>query len=188
MTDEIWEIDPENKKHVDKDIAQFILEQGEKALRHTIDVSDKATNRAFSMLLILLPVSSTIIGFLINEIKKARPYQHADIYFFCTLAIICIVALIYIIKVVYPRNTMEIGREPKNIAVSNMLQGDKSSEEKLRVIKLNEIKNCQYKIDYNRKQNAERVLLVSKITKYVGISALIAIAIYLMLLSLLASR
>lgn len=184
MTDEIWEIDPENKKHLDKDIAQFILEQGEKTLRHTIEISDKTTARAFNMLLILLPISSTVIGFLINEVKNAKSYKEIDIYFFGCITIICTVALMYVVKLIYPRKTMEIGREPKNIAVNNMLQNDKSPEEKLRVIKLNEIRNCQYKIDYNRKQNAQRIQMVSNLTKYTGISALIAVALYLTILLL----
>lgn len=187
MDDNSWKIEPEYKKKIEAELADFILEQGEKALRHTIDIADKTTNRAFTIVLILLPIISTVIALLVNAMKSPDKYQTLDICFFSILLFMCSLSLFYLVKLVFPRFFMTFGREPKDIIVREMLENDLSPEKKLLAFKFNEIKNCQSKIDYNKCQNSKRILVLSRILKLLGLSAIIAIVLYLMILYLLES-
>lgn len=188
MSNETWSIDPENKKQIDGNLAGFIIEHADKSLRHTIEVADKATNRAFTLLLILLPITSTFIGLLVNEIKEKHKYRTLDLYFFGILIIICLTALGMLVKLIFPRDSMVAGREPKDILTNEMLQNELSAEKKLLAFKFNEIKNYQFRITYNRQQNAQRISSISHILRWTGIAAFTAIITYLIILYQLAAQ
>ncbi|MES2454004.1 MAG: hypothetical protein V4594_00610 [Bacteroidota bacterium] len=183
MSNDVWNINSENKEHIDRDMAQFVLEQADKSLKHTIDIADKATNRAFTLLLIYLPVTSTLVGILINEIKESHKFRILDIYFLGSLVVVCMVALLALIRLIFPRASMVLGREPKDILTNDMLQNSLTAENKLKAFHLNEIKNYQARITYNREQNAKRIALISTILKWTGIAAFISIITYLIILS-----
>jgi hypothetical protein len=182
MEDAIWQIESELKKKIDLDLANFILDAGEKSLKHTIDIADKTTNRAFTVVLILIPVISTVIGLLINSLKGTEKFRSLDCIFLSILIILMAITLGFLFKLVFPRLFMVLGREPKDIITPGMLMNDLEDKKKLLAFKLNEIKNCQNRISYNRIQNAKRIRELSRILKFAGLLALLAIAIYLIIL------
>ncbi|WP_158828988.1 hypothetical protein [Mucilaginibacter lacusdianchii] len=179
-----WDLDTEDKANIDDLLANYILDQGDKALRHTLDIADKTTTRAFTVLLFMVPVTSTIISFLITELHKGPQQTYLNVGFFLLLVIACCVNLFFLIRLVFPRNTMVVGREPRDIAVKSVLTRECSSPDKVLILKINEIKNCQHRISYNKKQNAERIERFSQILKWTGITALLSTAVYLLILCL----
>jgi len=154
----IWDLPVANKEKIDDKIADFIISQADKALAYSLDVADKTTNRAYAVILIMTPITSTAISLLVKEITEKQqirnPYK-IGLYEFLT--ILCVSALILLLTIVLPRLTMGSGREPKNIAHDHMLQNENSFKRNLLLIKLNEIKNLQYKISYNDELNDKRV-------------------------------
>ncbi|MBB6240039.1 hypothetical protein HDC90_004701 [Pedobacter sp. AK013] len=187
MDNEVWNISADNKAKIDKDIANYIIEQAEKSLKYSIEVADKTTSKSITLLLVFLPVTSTIVGFLINSVKQNKTLISSETILLAYLLIVCIVALIFVVKLMLPRNTMAIGREPKQLVVDQILQlTDRSSDEKLLIYKFNEIKNYQHKIDYNRKQNDSRILLFRHILLYTGITAILGLICYILIVYLSA--
>ncbi|RAJ31722.1 hypothetical protein [Pedobacter cryoconitis] len=187
MDNEVWNISTDNKAKIDKDIANYIIEQGEKSLKYSIEVADKTTSKSITLLLIFLPITSTIVGFLINSVRQNKTLISSETILLAYLLIVCIVALIFVVKLMLPRNTMAMGREPKQLVVDQILQlADRSNEDKLMIYKLNEIKNYQYKIDYNRKQNDSRILLFRHILLYTSITAIFGLICYILIVYLSA--
>jgi len=189
MEKEIWNISPENKAKIDKDIANYVIEQAEKSLKYSIEVADKTTSKAITLLLVLLPVASTIVGFLVNSVKQYKTLMSPETLLLMYFLILCIVALIFAVKLVLPRNTMGLGREPKQLIVDQVLQlAGCSGEQKLLIYKLNEIKNYQFKIEHNQAQNNTRILLFKNILVYTGFTAIFGLFCYLLIVYLLAAQ
>ena len=185
----IWNISPENKAKIDKDIANYVIEQAEKSLRYSIEVADKTTSKAITLLLVLLPVASTIVGFLVNSVKQYKALMAPETLLLMYFLFLCIVALIFAVKLVLPRNTMGLGREPKQLVVDQVLQlADCSSEQKLLIYKLNEIKNYQFKIEYNKQQNNARIVRFKNILIYTGFTAIFGLFCYILIVYLLAAQ
>ena len=154
----IWDLSVANKEKIDDKIADFMISQADKALAYSLDVADKTTNRAYAVILIMIPITSTAISLLVKEITEKQQIRNPhkiDLYEFLTL--LCVSALILLLTIVLPRLTMGSGREPMNIAHDHMLQNENSFKRNLLLIKLNEIKNLQYKISYNDQLNGKRV-------------------------------
>lgn len=154
----VWELTTENKDKIDDKIADFIIGQAEKALAYSLDVADKATNRAYAVIVLMIPLTSTAVGLLIKEAsqdKRTRNVHKVELFEIITF--LCLAALILLLTIVLPRLTMGNGRAPKDLAHDQMLQNDHSPERKLLLFKLNEIKNLQYKIAYNNRINGKRI-------------------------------
>jgi len=154
----IWELAVESKDQIDDKIADFIIGQAEKALAYSLDVADKATNRAYAVIVLMIPLTSTAAGLLIKEVGASiKTHNHHKIIFFEVITFLCLSTLSLLLTIVLPRLTMGNGRSPKDLAHDNMLQNDNTPERKLLLFKLNEIKNLQYKIGYNNRLNSKRV-------------------------------
>ena len=187
MEIERWKIDPENMKHMDKDIANFIIDQAEKALKYTIEIADKTTAKALTFLLILLPTASTLIGFLVNSVKQYKNTNPGETGLLGYLLLICIISLIYLVKLFFPRDSMTLGRDPKQLIIDQILQRENcTTEEKLVYYKINEIHNYQHKIEYNRKQNNIRIALFKRILVNTGLSAILGLICYIAIVFVLA--
>lgn len=186
MENEVWNMSAENRTKIDKDIANYIIGQAEKSLKYTIEVADKTTAKSITLLLILLPVTSTIVGFLLNSVKQNKTFVSAEILLLLYFLAVCIGSFIFVVKLMLPRNTMAIGREPKQLVADQILQLDCGSDEKLLIYKINEIKNYQHKIEYNRKQNVSRIILFKRILIYTGLTALLGLISYIIIVYLSA--
>jgi hypothetical protein len=184
---EEWKINAEYKKKINLDLANFLLDQAEKALKNTTETADKITTRAFTLLLILIPILSTIIGLLIASIKVSAKTNRLDIGFFTVLILVGGGIIYQLLKLIYPRDFMGVGRQPNEIIVSDMLNNELDETKRLLAFKFNELKNCQHKISYNRQQNEKRILALTKILSLIVISAALALTVYL-ILYLLAVR
>jgi len=153
---ESWVFPSESKANIDDKIADFIIDQAEKSLAHTLDIADKATNRAYAVVIVIIPLLSTFIGLFITELHSKFP-DASKLNLFLAAAVLCAIILVLLLTIILPRPTMGMGRAPKDIAQPHMLQNEHSAKEKLKSFKLNEIKNLQHKIDFNNRLNRRRI-------------------------------
>jgi hypothetical protein len=155
---EILNLLVDSKKQITIDIADFIIDQAEKALERTLFIEDKTTDRTYGLLAIIIPLVSASNGFLLNEIDKSATLRIRLILFFCLVVLISLSLLFIMLVIILPRDTMQNGREPKAILQPNMLQTE-DEHKRLLFMKINELSNLQYKISYNHIQNKIRISL-----------------------------
>lgn len=176
MKPQIWRTDIKDWSKINKDLINFYLNQAESELKASLDVHDKVTQRAFTILTILIPILSLSFGYLIRQIS-----EHNTDKFLLVIAIICLIAVIFalynLIRLIFPRHWMIIGRQPKEIFVSSLVDNDTLTPEQLHIgIVMGEIENIQYKIDSNWIQNEERLKILKQVI-WIIVSTLIFIIV-----------
>ena len=173
-----WKIQVNDWEKINKESAMFIINEADKFLKYTIEVSDKITTRAFSFLLITLTILIGIIGFTFQSYKECSALSPNLICNFL-FAIMLIIVSVFLILIVSPRFFMMTGRSPKEIAINEFLCNDSLTPElSYLALILNEIENYQAKIEYNIDQNQKR----TKRFKNILIAMIIASFVYLLIM------
>lgn len=181
MTTEKYKIPVSDWKKVGIDNAKFILTEAQTYAKYVSEESGHITARAFSILTVLIPITSALIAFVVGQTMKGNPNYFITCYI---IAIVTgfIVIMFFLGKLVMPRLSMPLGRIPSNICTDEMLGINHTKELSMIVIVLNEIEDCQQKIEYNEDQNNLRTKKLHMCMKAIGILfaiAIIAIALYL---------
>lgn len=159
-----WRTDVQEWTKINKDLINFYLNQAESELKSSLDVHDKITQRAFTILTILIPVLSISFGYLIHQISG-----HNTDKFILVIAIAALfaamVALFNLIRLIFPRQWMVMGRQPKEIFISAVIDNNKElTPEQLHIgIVMREIEDIQYKIDYNWEHNETRLKTLKRV-------------------------
>ena len=161
---------------IDLENAKFILNQGTEYVKYLNEINEKTTGRVFTLLSILLPIESALIVFLINEKLKDTidDYVVAGLILFEIFAIILVMFVLG--SIALPRLYKPVGREPYEIWQNELLLGidyDKALAQ-LSIV-LNEIENCQSKIQYNQQKNNLRIQKLKISMLAIGISLMIAV-------------
>lgn len=174
---ENWSINIEKWEEINPESAKFILEQGEKFLGQTLEIGEKISSRAFSLILILITLVSALTGYSIN--KYLTENVLSGLIIVNTLYILILIVILYFLfMIIFPRLTYVSGRKPSDIAIPDFLENEKpESNVKHLALVLNEIENCQFKIDANEKQNEERITQLKRCITALCISFLIYMAI-----------
>ncbi|MBU1759227.1 MAG: hypothetical protein KKB19_00100, partial [Bacteroidetes bacterium] len=157
--------------------AKFILSEAKDFCKYQNDNSDKITNRAFSILSILLPIVATLIIFIVKE--KSTPTFSDDLVFklLSFVVIVLLIIMFFLSQVVFPRMFMPLGREPKDLCSSDFLGTTLKKENAQIALVLNEIEATQLKINYNKKQNLTRTTKLKWSLISIGILCLISLSI-----------
>ena len=152
----IWTTDIQDWTKLTKDTVNFCLSQAELSLKSSIETSDRITTRAFSILTIVIPIVSLSIGYLFKQI-----IDHTTDKYILIAAIFglfsCFLSLLFLIRIIFPRDWMSLGGQPKDIFTSNMLDNEFSPELKYVAIVMGEIQAVQYKINFNQSSNFKRL-------------------------------
>ena len=161
LTDEMWDM-------VEGKPALFAFDQGEKYLNAICIVSEKITERCFTLLGIIVG----ICPFLIASIYTFKNY-----YFILVAAIfsiICIMLCFDLLKLIQPRGGYSIGRSPREIL--NRENMDCWVLNKNEVFEKYELENLQNKIDKTLKSNNERAKKYKQVlcTLLISFSTMIA--------------
>lgn len=145
--------------------AKFVLAEAKDNLKYLDDQSSRISNRAFSILTVLVPITGALIAFVVGQIMK-EAIQSAFIIWYVISIIVCLIAIMFLLgRLVMPRKFMSLGRPPKDICNDDMLGLSLSKELSMVAIVMNEIENCQQKIEYNEIQNDKRTKLLSRSMK-----------------------
>jgi hypothetical protein len=155
--------------------AKFILGEAKDYVKYLNDASDKITNRAFAILAILIPITSALTIFIINEqVKPVDDYK--DVCYLLYIVIIGLIAIMFgLSKIVFPRMFMPLGREPKDLCTKSFLGIDIEIKLAELSIILNEIEAAQLKIDYNEKQVSNRTYLLKFLMLSIGVMLILVI-------------
>ncbi len=179
---EKFKISVEDWTKINSENAKFILEEAKDYTKYLSDSSDKITNRAFAILAILIPITSALIIFVVNEeIKPVDGYK--TITYLLFVVIMGLIAIMFgISKIVFPRMFMPLGREPRDMCSEDLLGvGLTDDLAKLSII-LSEIEASQVKIDYNEQQIAHRTTLLKNLMLSIGILFALIVLTLLVLL------
>ena len=177
-----WKPTSDEWRKLDKDSLKFIFEQSDKYVKHTFDVSNRITDRAYALILFLFPLLSLCIVTLV--IPTTREKFDAILLSWIFVAGAGISYCIYILlKVLFPRMFIPSGREPKTLIESNAIKNPKlENETKTKFLYITEITNNQGIIDYNEKQNSDRIeklQLSFRVISFLLISSIVLLPIYL---------
>ena len=177
MSDQKFKIEVSDWTKISIDNAKFILEEAKSYVKYLSDASDKITNRAFAILAILIPITSAMLVFVVNE--KVKPILSDNVIPYLLLSVIIgLIAIMFCLsKIVFPRMFMPLGREPKQIATDEFLAVNFDVELAKHSIVLNEIENCQSKVDYNKTQNSQRMKQLEYAMLSLGILFVLATSI-----------
>ncbi|MFD1015733.1 hypothetical protein [Winogradskyella rapida] len=150
-----FKIPKNNWKSIPLDSAKFILEEGKDYLDYTLKESDKITNRAYSLVILLSTVLAAIVGYTFTKLTS-ESFSNIfvmNLYFSFVLSGF----IIFLATLVFPRSIMQKGRIPSKLAQESLLLNPKlnSGEIYLSYV-VREIENTQDKIDFNLIKNADR--------------------------------
>lgn len=161
---------------IDLENAKFILNQGTEYVKYLSEVNEKTTTRVFTLLSILLPIESALIAFLISATLKDSidDYVLSDLILFEIFAII--VVMFVLGSIALPRLYKPVGREPYEIWQNEQLLGIDYDKAKAQLsIILNELDNCQSKIQYNQQKNHGRIQKLKICMLAIGVLLMVAV-------------
>lgn len=150
-----FKLPKKNWKLFPKDSMTFILNESKEYLGYTLNESDKITNRAFSLVLVLTTILISILGFtfsrmISNEIDKT---VYLNIY----LSIIITGFIVYLSTLIFPKQMMQKGRKPNQLAKESLLINEKLTHEEIYLsFIIREVEDIQDKIDFNLAKNEKR--------------------------------
>lgn len=178
MANRIWQTDIQDWTKLTKDIVLFYLTQAESNLKSCLELSDRITTRAFSLLTIIIPIITLTLGYLLKQIIEGNA-NYWLLLISITCLIISFVCLYFLVKLIFPRGWMPLGRQPNEIFTSHMVDNDLDQDKKYIAIVMGEIECIQTKIDYNKLQNNKRLKYL-KIVLVLISTAFVIVMIFLL--------
>jgi hypothetical protein len=172
----MWRHSLKNWELVNKDVYKFCFEQAEKRLKDVLDDGEKITNRAYTLIGILIPVLSVFVGVLLKNFSSKTVFDFVSILSLLGIVVlgICLFLLSRLIKV---REVWFSGTEPQDIILSHYLEIDSLTEdESLKYMYLSEIESIQHKIDQNKLANEQRIRIFSNCLTVVIITTIVALS------------
>jgi hypothetical protein len=158
---------------------EFIHSKANEAFSYTTNVADKISSRAFTFISILVPIISLIIGLLGNQIVE--PTKSIPSTVLIVALIICVPSVLSLgalIWMIFPKKFMHAGREPKNIAIPQVIQDDSfTQDEQYLALLIGEIEGLQKKISTNEELNNKRLKILKWVLRIISISLFLSIII-----------
>ncbi|MCM4174238.1 hypothetical protein DHD32_22475 [Arenibacter sp. TNZ] len=150
-----FKIDKSNWKSIPIESIRFILVEGKDYLEYTICESNKITNRAYSIVLLLFAILSGIVAYTFNKMVLGGFEKIVGLNFCLVVALVFI--LIQLGTLVFPRTIMVKGRTPKKLALPKFLNNPKlNDEENYLAFIIQDVEVVQEKIDFNLIKNKRR--------------------------------
>jgi len=177
-----YKIEIENWDKLGIENVNFVLKLSQVKEDYLLNVSDKITARAFSMVKILLPTVIILISLLIAEINKG--VFDLELIIFLVVNILTGMYLTYhFYKLTFPRVYYGQGREPNEIFENEKLiiKGNDS----MLALTLCEIENSQNKVNKNKEQNIDRSNKLKRLMLLVFLLALISTVIFILVVLVL---
>lgn len=135
--------------------AKFILQEAKDYLKCQEDNSQRITNRAFTILSILIPILTALLVFIVQQ--KIHPsFNFGFVVFLCCSVIALMMVMFLLAKIVFPGYFFTVGRPPRDLCIPEFLGFGIETELAHLALILNEIEANQYKIDCNGAQIIQR--------------------------------
>ena len=139
--------------------AEFILSQAEKLLAERNETAKRTTERGYTLLGILIPVITIMIGVFCSSLSVEKEKINIIIVQNSGLAILfLLLSMFVLIYLILPYNYMCMGREPKHLATKDFLT--EKSFQHLALL-LTEIEDIQMRISKTECYNTVRLRLLN---------------------------
>lgn len=177
-----WQIDDETWELLDKETAEFFFQEGEKFLINSNSIGDKINQRCYTLISVLISICPLLIGVIvaINDEMKCIASLIALFVF------ICIVAICFLAKLLLPRFSKSIGREPHQLMNKEVLRFYTDEKDRKRNVMILEIERLQHKIKFVTKSNEQRAVIFGIVLTVLIIAFLIICITSLSILVFLA--
>lgn len=150
-----FKIPKNNWKLMPIESLKFILDEGKDYLGYTLSESDKITNRAYSLIVLLSAILSAIVGYTFVKIQSSEISN--TIFMNLYLSIIVSALIVSLATLVFPRSLMQKGKKPSKLAQESFLLNPKLSKDEIYLsFVIREIEDTQDKIDFNLLKNESR--------------------------------
>lgn len=159
----MMEIESSNWKTINLPSLEFILREAQTRISFTNDVSSRISNRAYSILTILITLLSVFIGLISSK------YQMMNSFVFLlllSLVIAFMVAMSLLVSLISPRQFYPSGRIPSELNKEKFYHGDDA----LRLLLINELTNCDSIIRSNNDINEKRARLLKIVISIIAYS------------------
>ena len=183
-----YRIELKNWKTANLESLKFILEHGLEHLEQTVEISNKITARAFTILSVLIPVLSVMLGILFNyQFEKTENMPPEGLMIVSVILIFPLLyCLVLLIRLIFPRLIQPLGRPPAELDDPDYLENPEyNKNQQYLLMIINEIDNCQNKIAFNDASNTKRIKLFKTALWVIVIT--LALATFLLILSSLSS-
>lgn len=141
---------------INVDNARFILEESKSRVNYLLEIGNKISDRVFTILSLLFPIEAALVAFVVVEKMKGQLSDKIITNLLLFVLVSLVIVMIFLGKIVLPRLSIPAGREPKEICSQKEFLIDDGSKTVNLAIILNEIENCQNKIDFCSLQNIRR--------------------------------
>lgn len=166
--DQPWEC--YNPIHISLPQAQYVLTEAQKSLASLNELANRITQRAYTILAILIGTSSFLYSFIWGKIITGSTISLAS-YWPMVLAILLVIyPFINIIKLIFPRDVYPNGRRPRDIVMEDFQEIPEEYREQ--AFHLTEIKHFQSVIDLTEYQNIVRTSKFKRTLTFLVIYAL----------------
>ena len=165
--------------------AKFIFDQAEKHLKDQIETGAQINTKATTLLTVISGLMIALIGFAIT---RWTANSKADLLVWSTLlgSLYLYFIVWTLLKALQPKLYVPVGLHPKDMFTDDAIN-ERNKDYRLKAFYINEIKECQMRIDRNKDTNEDRWALVIKALKLISYAPAIFIVLYILSLCFTSS-
>lgn len=180
--EKFWKPDLKDWKEVDTKSLEFILDQASQYAAHTREVSKRITERAYSLILFIFPLTSVCVLALTLPDSRAKITIGLVFMSYAIATNLC-VCLLFLFQLIFPRFSMSPGRKPRDLANKSTLEIEGYSHELThKLLILTQITNLEEAINFNETHNNKRlkkIRIVMTILTFMLITIIISLPFFL---------
>jgi hypothetical protein len=140
---------------ISEEEAEFILTHAEKQIKELLDTSLLIVSRSTTLLTIIIGIKVGLIGFSISRWEDQHRWD--ELLFTASWGIGYLFVMTFILLDNFlPRSYLIPGAEPKDFFDNKEVFMESNSEYRLTAIYINEIREAQVKINFNKTTNEKR--------------------------------
>ncbi len=149
---------------------KFFFSQAEAKLKQLIEAGRRITDRANTLIITTTTLLVLMLGYILKCIIDGGELKLL-LFLAAFNSIALFVVIFLLIKLMFPRNVMPIGRDPKELINESFLNEEYRDEDITIAVILTECQSYQECIEFNQRDNDRRLNLL-KIALYILVSIL----------------
>ena len=143
----------------------FLHTEASVRVQDTIRDHHEISKKAFSLLLLLVTISSFLGGYLMS----AHTFDTLDAFVIIAL-VVCSVSIYFLSRLIKPNKFRAPGRVPSKVMVDKIYNDEIKPSDRYKLIVYQELLNCQAQIELNQYYNTVRLTIIDFIVRLILIS------------------
>jgi hypothetical protein len=156
----MMEIESSSWKTINQSSLEFILKEAQTRVSFINEQSNRISNRAYSILTILITILSVLIGLISSQFQRMNSFMFLLLLL---LVIAFMISMSILVSIISPRQFSPSGRLPSELNKEKYYHGDDA----LRLLFLNELTNCDSIIRSNYEINGIRMAKLKLVIRIV---------------------